>query len=153
MPTEPLARLATSSPQEGLIDAITVAVANFALWKVHVFNQLVRQLTDFNAAHVVEITSQATDPARREDLAAAAMSLSQAVHRYGIGWAWSRRPDGGRGWYGAFVEALSANMRDLSTVRDEHRWRWLRLREWPYSAIDVLVVAGLVAAVISVVAC
>ena len=68
VPTEPLARLATSSPQEGLIDAKTVAVAHFALWKVHVFNQLVRQLTDFNAMHGAEIQSQATDPARREEL-------------------------------------------------------------------------------------
>jgi hypothetical protein len=47
VPTEPLAKLATSAPQDGLIDVATVAVANFALWRVHVFNQLVRQLTDF----------------------------------------------------------------------------------------------------------
>jgi hypothetical protein len=47
VPTEPLAKLATTAPQNGLIDVATVAVANFALWRVHVFNQLVRQLTDF----------------------------------------------------------------------------------------------------------
>jgi hypothetical protein len=50
--------LATASPREGLIDYTTVAVANFALWRLHTFNQLVQQLTDFNTAHMVEITSE-----------------------------------------------------------------------------------------------
>jgi hypothetical protein len=149
VPTEPLARLATSSPQEGLIDYNTVAVAGFALWRVHTFNQHVRQLTDFNTAHVTEIINDETDQGRREELAEAAASLSFMLHRYGIGWAWSNYPDGGgRGWYGTLVETIGGNMNQLRAELDSHRWRWLR--EWPYPVFDLLVLAGFVAVVISV---
>jgi hypothetical protein len=89
VPTEPLAKLATATPQDGLLTYTTIAVANFALWKAHVFNQLVRQLTEFNAAHAAEIPS--ADDARREDLAKAAYSISWAVHRHGIGESWVQR--------------------------------------------------------------
>jgi hypothetical protein len=148
-PTEPLARLATSSPQEGLIDYSTVAVAGFALWRVHTFNQHVRQLTAFNTAHVIEITNGELDQGRREELAEAAAWLSFMLHRHGIGWAWSNDPDGGgRGWYGTLVETLGANMNQLKAELDSHRWRWLR--EWPYPVFDALVAAGFVAVVISV---
>ena len=67
VPVEPLARLATSAPQEGFIENATVATANFALWRIQIFNQLVNQLTDFNAMHADEIMSANTEQARRED--------------------------------------------------------------------------------------
>jgi hypothetical protein len=75
VPTEPLAKLATATPHEGLITPTTIGIANFALWRLRVFNQLVVQLTDFNTKHAVEITSSGTDASRREDIAAAAMSF------------------------------------------------------------------------------
>lgn len=149
VPTEPLAKLATSTPQEGLIDSTTVAVANFALWRVRVFNQLVWQLTDFNTRHAVEILSEATDDARRTELAAAAGSLSTLVHKDGIGRAWSQLPGGGRGWYGALVEAIGANMTALLVKRGSPRWQ--QVLEWPYSAGDLLVLGGFAAVIVSVV--
>lgn len=150
VPIEPLARLATSPPQEGLIEAKTVATANFALWRIHVFNQLVNQLTEFYSTHGDEIGSEATGQARREELAAAARQLSYVIHHYAIGWSWSAREGQGEGWYGVFVRALGANMRDLYFARREHRWQWLRLREWPYSGIDLLVIGSFVAVVVLV---
>jgi hypothetical protein len=150
VPPEPLAKLVTAAPQEGLIDASTVAVASFALWHVHVFNQHAQQLTDFNTAHVVEITSEATTAERLAELAEAAGSLSFTLHRWGIGWAWSAFPGGGgRGWYGALVEALGLNLNRLRAKRALGPRQ--RLWEWPYSAIDGLVLAGFVAAAIYVV--
>jgi hypothetical protein len=88
VPTEPLAMLATVAPHPGLIEPTTVAVANTALWRVGVFNQLVQQMADFSAAHAVEITSNATEWERREDIAAAAMSRSYFVQRARPGCRW-----------------------------------------------------------------
>lgn len=148
VPAEPLAKLATTTPHEGLIERKTVAVANFALWRVHVFNQLVGLLTDFNSAHADEILSTSTEESRREELASAAASLSKMLHQDGIGWSWAALPEGGRGWYGALVGGLGENMRKLEVEREAALWR--RLIEWPYSAIDVLVVGGFVAVVAAV---
>ena len=142
LPTEPLAMLATAAPHPGLIEAPTVAVANTALWRVGVFNQLVQQLTDFNAAHAVEITSKATERERREDIAAAAMSLSYFVHFDGIGEAGAAHPDGTVGWYRALVAGLIVNMKALEDLQKRARWRWLR--EWPYPLLDLFALVGLV---------
>jgi hypothetical protein len=149
VPTEPLAKLATTTPQEGLIDSSTVAAAHFALWRVHVFNQLVCQLSDFNTRHLDEIVSEATEPARRADLAAAARALSVMIHLDGIGWSWGSLPGGGRGWYGTLVEAIGSNLNQLQAKRDASLWR--QLFEWPYSAFDLLVLGVLVAVIVSVV--
>lgn len=149
VPTETLAMLATTTPRDGLIETKTVTVANFALWRVHAFNQLVRSLADFNVAHAAEITSADTDHARREDLAAAAMSLSLFVHLDGVGQAWATGPRGD-GWYRALVTQVIANMRDLIVLRNNARSRWLR--EWPYVMVDALVTAGLISVIATVAA-
>jgi hypothetical protein len=148
VPTEPLVKLATAEPHDGLIEYKTVASAGFALWHLHVFNQHVRQLTDFNTRHVVEISSTATEPARREELGAGAEALSFMLHRYGIGWAWSEYPNGaeGRGWYGEFVEALEKNVHELQERRRRHLARWLE--SLPYVVADLVAVGLLVAAVV-----
>lgn len=149
VPTEPLAMLATTTPRDGLIETETVTVANYALWRVHAFNQLVQNLADFNVANAAEITSADTETARREDLAAAAMSLSLFVHLDGIGEAWGH-PGGYDGWYRALVTQVIANMRDLIELRNKARWRWLH--EWQYVVVDVLVAAGLISVVATVAA-
>jgi hypothetical protein len=147
VPTEPLARLATTSPRHGLIDTSTVAIANFALWRVHVFNQFVRQLTDFNTQHIAEITSDTTDQERRAELAEAARRLSVLLHGQGIGLSWSR----GEGWYGALVQALDRNMSTLEATREASgAQRLLQLIEWPYTVVDLLVLAGVAAVVVTV---
>jgi hypothetical protein len=145
VPTEPLERLATSAPSVGLIEYKTVAVANHALWRLHRFNQLLQQLTDFNAAHAHEIAGDSIDQARRDELAEGAAALSYMLHLYGIGWAWSALPDGGRGWYGALVETIGGNMTKLDPTLPVSLRE--RLVDWPYSVGDLLVL-GLLAAVI-----
>jgi hypothetical protein len=149
VPTEPLAKLATASPREGLIEYDTVASASFALWNVQKFNQNVRQLTEFYTQHLVEISSEATTQERLEGLANGARSLSFMLHRHSIGWAWSVYPNGqGRGWYGDFVETLDRNMRDLDDRRSLRVWqRFLKL---PYVAVDALVLVLVIASVIHV---
>src|SRR5262249_40499126 len=67
VPTEPLATLATSSPRKGLIAQETIAIANFVLWRLRVFNQLVLQLTDFNTRHFAELRS--ANPKRLTEIA------------------------------------------------------------------------------------
>jgi hypothetical protein len=149
VPTEPLAKLATTTPQEGLIETRTVAIANFALWRVRVFNQLVRQLTDFNTQHAVEIMSDETDPTRRAELAEAGRRLSMMIHLQGIGQSWSMLPGGGRGWYGELVARIGANMTDLTVQRNVPRWR--RHLDVPYVLVDGAVLVGVVAVVVAVV--
>ena len=149
VPTEPLTLLATTTPREGLIEFATVAAANFALWRVQAFNQLVQQMTDFNATHAAEITSGGTSVERREELATAAMSLSLFIHLDGIGQAWAALPGGSVGWYRALVDALNRNLGDLHRMRGNSRWKWLG--EWPYVIIDVLALLAVAAVIGSLV--
>jgi hypothetical protein len=144
-PTEPLALLATTAPRPGLIDSTTVAIANFALWRVNVFNQLVRSLGDFLTAHAAEITSEDTGADRRRELALGAMSLSLFVHLDGVGQAWAVG-----GWYRALVTAATANINRLEELQRTSRWRWLR--EWPYVLIDLFALAGVIVVIASVAA-
>lgn len=150
VPTEPLAMLATTAPQLGLIETETVTIANFALWRVQAFNQLVQSLADFNAAHADEICSDATSDARREELAAAAQALSLMVHRDGIGGAFAAGAHGNDGWYRTLVTQVNRNIGDLMLLQHAARWRWLR--EWPYVVVDVLAARGLIAIVATVLA-
>jgi hypothetical protein len=141
-PTEALAKLATSAPHEGLVSYKTIAVANFALWKVHVFNQLVQQLTDFNTAHAAEL--EGASPARLKEIANAAASLSRQLHGIGIGESWNLST-GERGWYGALVDAIDENMKALETERQLHLVHWVT--EWPV-VVDCAVVGALVGAIV-----
>lgn len=142
VPTEPLARLATTTPHDRLIDSTTVAVTNFALWRVHAFNQLVEHLAHLLTENATEITSADTSQARREELAAAAMSLSLFVHLDGIGGAWANFPDGSRGCTGRSWNKFSQNMGTLEDAQKASRRRWLR--EWPYVLFDVVALLGVV---------
>lgn len=145
VPTEPLAKLATATPRDDLLAYKAIAAANFALWRVHVFNQLVLQLADFNTVHLAEIASEDTDDRRRENLAEAAAGLSWFVHWQGIGLSWAQE-DGSRGWYGALVDAIGENMRDLHAERSRHRRHWfLQL----VIVVDALAVGILVGAIVA----
>jgi hypothetical protein len=132
-----------------LIESTTVAVANYALWRVEAFNQLVRNFGDFLTSHADEITSADTTLARREELAAAAMTLSLIVHLDGIGEAWGH-PGGSAGWYRALIEAVLRNLGDLEQIQRRARWQWLRPSS--YLVIDALAVAGVVSVTASVAA-
>lgn len=144
VPTEPLAKLATATPHEHLVTYKTIAIANFALWRLHGFNQLVRQLTDFYTANITEITTGEEE--RRKEIAEAAMFLSWVVHHDGIGRAWSVLPDGGRGWYGELVEAIGENMTGLDSERRSRTRR--SVTAFPYVVVDVLVAVGLVTVIV-----
>lgn len=143
VPTEPLKRLAAAKPSSGLITEQTVSAANFALWRVTVFNQLVAKQTAWNVAHATDIADPRTSADRRRALANAAAAISLEIHRFGVGRAWSTLPGGGRGWYGAFVETLSRNLADLERPQ-ESRWHSYVGDGW-FPLIDLGLTAALIA--------
>jgi hypothetical protein len=117
VPPEPLQSLAaTVGSERGLISERTLVAANFALWRVHVFNQLVDQLSRFNARHVAEIKDKATTPTRRRVLARASVALSKMLHGEGIG-----RANAEGGWYRELKSAVSEN---VDTLHDQQRFSW-----------------------------
>jgi hypothetical protein len=131
VPTEPLAALIASPAAGGLIGKATVEAANVALWQLGVFNQLVRQQTDFNASHLAEIRDGTLPQTRRQAIADAAYSLSGMLHAQGIGDA---------SWYAALMRELEANMRELADRRAEGWWRR------PALALATLFVVGAIVA-------
>jgi hypothetical protein len=63
----------------------TIDAASRALWQIGIFNQLVRQKSDFNGRHLAEIRDNGLPSKRRRALADAAFSQSAMLHRNGVG--------------------------------------------------------------------
>jgi hypothetical protein len=115
VPTEPLAHLATTTSD--LISEETIFAANFGLWRVEVFNQLVLKQSAFNVRHAVEIVDPGTPRERRQALANAAHEISAYLHHDGIGGAGTDE-----GWYGRLKRAVAA---DVARLRQMERERLL----------------------------
>ena len=88
VPTEPLEKLATTDAAGDLISEETVAAANFGLWRVHVFNQLVLQQTVFNALTHSELVNAETTEARKNAIAESATRISQMLPPLRRRWRW-----------------------------------------------------------------
>jgi hypothetical protein len=95
-------------------------MANIALWQIGVFNQLVRQQSDFNALYLPEIGDSETSAEWRAALAKAAGSISYMLHRNGIG-------EGE--WYAILLGAIEENREVLV----EHRGRRWKRRTSPWA--------------------
>jgi hypothetical protein len=118
------------SPYAGsLIEAETMRAVGVAVWQIGVFNDLVRQKTDFNALHLVDLCDPALLHARRVKLAEAAKTQSVILHRNGVG-------EGA--WYSKLTCDLEQNVRALGTRRP---W-WITL---PVGIACALVIATLIA--------
>lgn len=115
VPTEPLAALVANPAAGGLVRRATVEAASVALWQLGVFNQLVRQQTDFNARHLAELYDDGLPPQRRETLAKAASAHSRMLHANGIGDAH---------WYQTLMRELATNI-DLLNAQLGRPW-WTR---------------------------
>ena len=146
VPTESLRLLATAAPQRGFISERTVAAANFALWRVQIFNQLVEAQSDFNVQHVAEVVDRSLSTDRREVLAGAAEKLSFLVHRSGIGDA--NAPDG---WYHELDRTIWSDIEALAS-REQAPPLHRALREPAFAAGDAIVLAGLLAAAVAALA-
>lgn len=146
VPTESLRLLSTAAPQRGFISERTVAAANLALWRVHIFNQLVTAQSDFNVRHLAEVVDASLPRERRELLAGSAEKLSFLIHRSGIGDA--NAPDG---WYRELDRAI---WRDIELLRSREKAPWWRRasREPAFAAADLLILLGLLAAGIAALA-
>jgi hypothetical protein len=118
IPVASLERLATPAWAEGLLSEETVFAANFALWRVNVFNQMVEKQTSFNVAHAVEIADGKTSAGRRQAISLAAREINIALHLDGIGLA-----SGDGGWYRRLMEAVAADVRRLDRMRESAWWR------------------------------
>jgi hypothetical protein len=116
VPTAPLELLATTSGG-GLISEETVFAANFALWRVMVFNQHVQQQGLFNALHAAEILDPVTTAERLTTLGVAAGDLSEGLHLDGIGHA---NADGG--WYDRLKKAVASDIERLGELAAEPWW-------------------------------
>jgi hypothetical protein len=119
VPTEPLEHLASaSSAGPGLISEETIFAANFALWRVHVFNQFVQEQTSFNVQHATEILDTNTTKERRLTLAVTADSISQYLHLDGVGAA-----SAPGGWYDRLKKGLAADIERLDELAALRWWR------------------------------
>lgn len=118
VPAAPLEALLSSPAVGGLIVRDTVQLASVALWHIGVFNQLVRQQTDFNTECLPEILDKRLDADRRKTLAQTAASISYMLHMNGIG-------DGE--WYSDLLAQLDSN-RDALTIRQGASLRRLARR-------------------------
>lgn len=119
VPTEPLALLATTASD--LISQETIFAANFALWRVKVFNQFVDAQSAFNARHAAEIMDQSTSQKRLLALAVAARGISEGMHFDGIGSAGSAE-----GWYTRLKDAVESDIKRLREMEEEGFWTWRR---------------------------
>jgi hypothetical protein len=84
VPAAPLVALLSHPAAGGLIVRETVEAASVALWQIGIFNQLVRQKSDFNARHLAEIRDKDLPPERRRGLADAAFTQSVMLHAKGV---------------------------------------------------------------------
>ncbi len=139
VPTEPVAAVATAVYPTDLLLERTRFAANTALWRLRVFNQLVRLQTTFNSQHTAEVVNPETPAERREELAAASASIAVMLHGNGIGEA--AAPNG---WYGLFKETLEENVRHLDGLRGFSCSRYFRD---PLALVDLVAIGVFAAAV------
>jgi len=130
VPTESLELLATTTLGGDLISEETIFAANFALWRVHVFNQLVDAQTAFNMRHAAEILDEHTSSVRRSTIAQAAQEIGVGIHSAGIGGAGAPG-----GWYDRLTKAVEA---DVKRLRGLQSWSWWRAGERHLAVADVL---------------
>jgi hypothetical protein len=127
--TDSLAALIRSPSAGSLIEAETMRTVGLAVWQMGVFNDLVRQKTDFNALHLVELANANLPDSRWTELAEAAKAQSAMLHRHGVG-------DGE--WYSELKCDLEQNIRALGARRP---W-WITV---PVGIAGALVIAALIA--------
>lgn len=118
VPSSPLEALIVGPGAGDLVKRETIEAANHALYQIGVFNQLVRQQTDFWGRHLAEIADPVLPSNRREAIARAARAQSKMLHGSGIGAAGA---DGG--WYSRLTGAIDKNIGELRTRQARAWWR------------------------------
>lgn len=141
VPVEPVAALATAAFGPDLVQKKTRFAANTALWRIRVFNQLVRIQTVFNTQHAAEVRSVFTSQEKRGELADASAMIALFLHGDGIGLAGDSR-----GWYGALKHELESNIEYLDRLKG---FSWKRyFREQLFVGIDAVAFCALVVSII-----
>jgi hypothetical protein len=141
VPTEPLELLATTTIGGELISEETIFAANFALWRVHVFNQFVWMQTLFNVQHGAEIVDPATSRERLTTLGVVASQFSEGIHLNGVGNA-----NDPNGWYGRLKTAVAADVEHLDDLLGAPWWRYREERRLLFGDAAVFVLAALLGA-------
>lgn len=106
IPTEPVAALVSGAAVSTWINQKTIEAAGVALWRMRLFNELVRQHTDLGRQHFAELVDPALPTERREAIATAAYRQSAFLHG-AIGTA---------AWYHSLKRALIDNIAQI----DDH---------------------------------
>lgn len=140
VPTEPLVLLVGSGE---LLRDETVAAASNALWRLHVFNQFIRQQAEMVANHAAEIAAAELTPERRSDLSNAFAKQARMLHLYGIGEA-----DVAGGWYRTLKDEVRTDINHLTSLRgrgffDYEGSRWFRaLGDFGFPLLLALIVGA-----------
>jgi hypothetical protein len=122
VPTEPVVSVIEQA-DKGWIHRKTIEAANLALWRLGIFNQLVQQQTDFNAAHLSEFGDPSTTSAHRNTLANAAKKVSNMIHGDAIG---------DTRWYPNLITEIDRNIQAL----EQRKKRWWSRRGFPTEGHD-----------------
>jgi hypothetical protein len=112
VPTEPVISVIQQAEQ-GWLTRMTIEADNVALWRMEVFNQLVQQQTDFNAAHLYQILNGGgMSPNDRAALANGAQRISETIY-VGIG---------NTRWYPRLIDQIEQNIDILQHENDKGWW-------------------------------
>ena len=115
VPIEPFAALIGNPASGRWVREDTMVAVGTALQKIVLFNELVRQKTDWTGRHIAEILDEQLSDFRREQLARAAEGQSFMLHA-GIGNTW---------WYRTLKDAIARNIEWLD---DQLKPPWKRRR-------------------------
>ena len=112
VPKEPLVALVEHSESLALLDVETLKIANEALRRVEIFNQLVQMQTDFNMLHFHEILDAGLNPHQREQIARSSERLALWIHR----------AIDDADWYNELMTAMDGNVAGLKLRKRKHWW-------------------------------
>jgi hypothetical protein len=125
VPLAPLELIVSSPATASLISDETVFISNFGLWRIGIFNELVRLQTNFNARMISEIRDEALDLDRRGAIIRGATWIAEQIHLYGIDGA---NAEGG--WYARLKRALDADIKLLAEEREQGFSDYGESRRW-----------------------
>lgn len=137
VPTAPLEALIVGPGAGELVKPRTIEAVNQALFQIGVFNQLVRQQTEFWGQHLAEIADENLSPARREAIAKAARMQSRMLHQGGIGVA-----NADAGWFQSLKDALDDNLKYLKDLTATPWWSRLPVYLAVVAVMGTLALAG-----------
>jgi len=115
VPREPIELLLMDAGRGGSLSGATLKAANYALWRIDVFNQLVIQQTELTTKYLLEIKKPFwVRPVHRLAIRRAIVDQARMLHRFGIGMA-----NTAGGWYYELERAITDDIAAISAQLNE----------------------------------